>query len=104
MADKALASFAGASLMKVKPNPKLEGVEEEITIIYAPFTLVTGENVSDEKVANLIKVLLERKDELAASVKPFAGMQPEKIGMDIGIPFHPGAEKALKDAGVWPGK
>lgn len=104
MADKALADFSGASRMTVKPNPNLEGVEEEITIIYAPFTLVTGENVSDEKVANLIKVLLERKDELAAAVKPFAGMQPEKIGMDIGMPFHPGAEKALKDAGVWPGK
>lgn len=87
--------------MAVKPNPNLEGVEEEITIIYAPFTLVTGENVPDEKVANLVKVLIERKDELAAAVAPFAGMRPEGIGMDIGIPFHPAAEKALKEAGVW---
>jgi hypothetical protein len=37
---------------------------------------------------------------LAAVVKGIAGLDPKRMAEDIGVPFHPGAAKFYKEAGI----
>ena len=51
-------------------------------------------------VYRITKAMAEHVDEMAAVVKPIAGLTPKDMALDIGVPFHKGAAKYYKEKGA----
>ena len=49
---------------------------------------------------NMTKAMAANVNDMAAVVKPIAGLTPKDMAIDIGVPFHKGAVKFYKEAGV----
>ena len=67
-------------------------------VIVSPLMLITNKNLSDDKAYNITKVMLEHYSEYKAqnrtATRETAALVPE-------VPYHPGAIKAFKEAGLW---
>ena len=99
--QKILQSIApGAVLAKVDPAPRFPGMKEPVNTLIAPFIVNASTKTPDETVYKLVKALYANKEKLVNSHKAFGGFQPAKINRDIGLPYHPGAEKFFKEAGL----
>jgi TRAP-type uncharacterized transport system substrate-binding protein len=48
----------------------------------------------------MTKAMAAGVNDMAAVVKPIAGLTPKDMAVDIGVPFHKGAVKYYKEAGV----
>ena len=48
----------------------------------------------------MVKALHANKKKLVTAHKSFGGFDPAKINLDLGIPYHPGAQKFFKEAGL----
>lgn len=86
-----------AYIATIEPAANLTGIDGPTPVMSYDYMLVVGKHVPDETVAQIVTVLRDRKDELAASFGGFRGMDPEDMIVDIGVPYHPGAVSALGD-------
>lgn len=74
---------------------------EEVKIAGFPAHLILNcEKVSEETAYNVTKALIKRGPELSSVVKVLAKLTAKDMANDIGVPFHPGAVKAYKEAGA----
>jgi TRAP-type uncharacterized transport system substrate-binding protein len=48
----------------------------------------------------MTKTMAANVDSMAAVVKAIDGIKPKDMALDIGVPFHKGAVKFYKEAGV----
>jgi uncharacterized protein len=90
----------GAVLEVVKPSPRYPGVTKPINTLAAPFIVNASTKTSDELVYKLVKALYAGKAKLVASHKAFNGFSPKKINRNLGLPYHAGAKKFFKEAGL----
>lgn len=88
----------------LKPSPAYAGIVEPTSLLFEDYVIVIGAHVGDDVAAKVAQVLYEKQAQLAEIAKPFANYDPQKLGTDRGIPFHPGAVKFYKEKGIWPGK
>lgn len=61
--------------------------------------LVVNPQMSEQVAYDCIKIFIEKREDLMKVTPHAANFVPEKAGVGI-IPFHPGAEKYLKEKGV----
>lgn len=61
--------------------------------------LVVNSQMSEQVAYDCIKIFIEKREDLMKVTPHAANFVPEKAGVGI-IPFHPGAEKYLKEKGV----
>lgn len=74
---------------------------EPVRIAGFPAHLILNcEKVSEETAYNVTKALIKRGKELSSIVKVLANLTAKDMATDIGVPFHPGAVKAYKEAGA----
>ncbi len=90
----------GSWISVINPGPNFPGVSEPIGAYTTPFVLLTSTYVSDDVVYDLVKAIHENKEALVASAGAFNGFDPSAMNTDIGVPFHPGAEKFYSEAGM----
>jgi TRAP transporter TAXI family solute receptor len=90
----------GAVLATVKPSPRFPGIEEPVNTLIAPFIINASTKTDNETVYKLVKAIYEGKNQLVKSHKAFGGYNPKHINRDLGIPYHPGAVKFFKEAGL----
>ena len=90
----------GALLETINPGPAYPGIESPVSVLSAPFILTAGTKVSDDVVYKVVKALYEGKAKLVAAHKAFGDMDTKKLNLDIGIPFHSGAQKFFKEKGL----
>lgn len=64
--------------------------------------LITHANVDEEIVYNLTKLMYENRAEIAAKHPAGKAINPKNVIKNTGTPFHPGAIKFYKEAGIWP--
>jgi TRAP-type uncharacterized transport system substrate-binding protein len=88
-----------AYVTKVQPVPNLAGVDEPINAMAYDYMLVAGAHVSDERVAEIVRLLHDNKDALAESFGGFRSFRPDAMHVDIGVPYHDGAVAAYKVLG-----
>ena len=63
--------------------------------------LVTGDRMSDDVAYNIVKTVVEKKDELVAVHKEAEAFSLEnQVQERSPIPFHPGALKYFQEKGV----
>lgn len=82
------------------PGGTYAGVEEDVNTVAVLAVLATGADQPEETIHNLTKTLYENLEELAGSHAKGAEIKLEKATDGISIPFHPGAEKYYKEAGI----
>lgn len=78
-------------------------LEEDITgINVGNMHLITHANVDDEMVYQLTKIIYENRAQIAEKHPAAKALNPKNVVRDTGTPFHPGAIKFYKEAGIWP--
>ena len=65
-----------------------------------PFVLVASTKTPADKVYKVVKAMHGNKKKLVTTHKAFNGMSPKKMHLEIGLPYHKGAEKFFKETGL----
>ena len=95
------ALLPGAYVIEVRPNPGVDGVSKPTHLIAFDMVLITNAKVKDDVVYRTVKGLHDSKQDLAATFPPFALFDPQNMAKPLqGVPFHAGAEKYYREAGL----
>lgn len=89
----------GTVVETVEPSPALAGVSEPTRVIAAPFIVTAGTHVSEDTVYKLTKAIAENKELMVSVFKGISSFDPNKMHVDIGVPYHPGAMKYYRETG-----
>ncbi|MCP8615828.1 TAXI family TRAP transporter solute-binding subunit [Salirhabdus salicampi] len=81
------------------PAGTYEGQDEDIKTVTMPVVLFAREDVSDEVVYSLTKILNEKHEKLIDVHTLFNEFDPKTAWKDTGIELHPGAEQYYKEVG-----
>jgi TRAP transporter TAXI family solute receptor len=102
---KATVVLPSCRIELLKPAKEYEGVVADPTaMIVVDFYIVAGAHVSDEAVYTLVKTMSENKPNLANALGTvFNYFDPKKMALQHPVPYHPGAIKFYKEAGIWKG-
>ena len=95
-AEKRLqAILPQAYITTIEPAANLAGIDGPTPVMAYDYILVAGAHVPDETVARVVEVLRDNKEMLVESFGNFRSFDPDGMFVDIGVPYHPGAEAAL---------
>lgn len=84
-----------AYIETIQPAPNFTGIDGPTPVMSYDYMLVVGAHVPEDTVAQIVTALRDNKAALAEAFGGFRGMNPEAMMVDIGVPYHPGAVKAL---------
>jgi len=90
----------GSVIDTVSPSPRFPGVTAPINTVVAPFIVNASTHTPDELVYKVVKALHGGKAKMLTSHKAFGGFNPKKINRELGLPYHNGATKFFKEAGL----
>ena len=90
----------GSVLDVVNPAPRFPGITKPINTVVAPFIVNASTHTPDELVYKVVKALYGGKAKMILSHKAFGGFDPKKINRELGLPYHAGANKFFKEAGL----
>ena len=82
------------------PANHFKGVDYEVLTVDNGVQLVTHSDTPDDLVYKLAKAIIENIDCMAKTFKPMKALSPKWCSSELGNPFHPGALKYFKDAGL----
>ena len=100
--ERVRKAFPGAVFVEVKPDPGLVGILEPTTLLANHNALMSATNVPDEVIYKFVKVIYENRQELVAYAPDFAEWVIEPpVSTYAAAPYHPGAIKYYKEAGLW---
>lgn len=74
--------------------------DKDVPVIGYSTHLVVACDLPEEMVYQMTKTMAANLDTLASVVKAIQGVTAKEMGVDIGVPFHKGAAKFYKEAGV----
>jgi TRAP transporter TAXI family solute receptor len=101
---KAVAAMKGiveyAYVNEVKPSPAFAGVAAPTKLMAYDYLVVAGAHVKDEIVYRVARAMHQHKPKLVESLRAFGGFNPQTMHKDMPAPFHPGALKYYKEAGI----
>lgn len=104
-AVKRLKGFMpAASLVTLDPNPNVPGLLEESTIIKIPWVLITSKGESEDLVYRMTKVIAENYKKLGETFGAFKRGAAKSMAPASDVPYHPGALRYYKEAGISVGK
>lgn len=91
-------------LSPVKPAPHIAGVESELLAQTFDNILAVGAHVKDEVVYEFVKAIYGAKPALVEGHPNFRAFEPQNSAKSQSrLPFHPGAVKFFREAGIWKG-
>lgn len=74
--------------------------EQDVRVIGYATHLVVSCKVPADTVYTMTKTIAQNVGALQSVVKGISGLTPKGMAEDIGVPFHPGAAKYYKEAGL----
>lgn len=77
-----------------------KGVDEDVTTTGSLATLCVRADMPDEMVYNIIKTMVEKKDDIAKVHEKGKTINLESATNGFSVPIHPGAEKYYKEKGA----
>jgi len=93
--------FPGLRPMTFKKG-STEGIVEDTTIFVYDFYLLTHAKMADETVYTLVKAIWDNLPEIQKTHGAARGWTRERMASDdTTAPYHPGAIKFFREAGVW---
>ena len=101
--DKTMAELkkmnAGYNKLMIKAGTYPKQDKDVAAIGYSTH-IVAACDLPEDMVYKMTKAMAANVNDMAAVVKPIAGLTPKDMAVDIGVPFHKGAVKYYKEAGV----
>lgn len=82
------------------PAKTYKGQEKAVPTLSVQAILVANKDMPDEVAYKLTKTLFENLDDVAKGHNKGAEIKLQKAADGVTIPFHPGAEKYLKEKGI----
>lgn len=110
--DSVVVNVTGAEVEKlVEENPfyrtaiipggMYRGTDEDVTTFGVGATLVTGAEVPEEVVYNVVKSVFDNIDQFKGLHPAFANLDPAEMATQgLTAPLHPGAERYFREAGL----
>jgi len=95
------AIMPAAFIDKLEPSKSLVGIVGPTNVIFHDYLVMAGTQMPDDTAYKVAKLLFENQDKLVAVSKIYGRYKKENLVRDHGIPFHPGAIKFYKEAGIW---
>jgi TRAP transporter TAXI family solute receptor len=101
--DKTMAELkkqnAGYNRLVIKAGtyPKQD---KDVPAIGYTTHIVAACDLPEDVVYKMTKTMATHVGDMAAVVKPITGLTPKDMAVDIGVPFHKGAEKYYKEVGA----
>ena len=89
----------GYTLVNV-PKGTYPKQDKDVKVIGYATHIVASCKLPEDMVYNMTKAMAANVSNMAAVNKAMAGLTPKAMAEDIGVPFHPGAAKFYKEAGV----
>ena len=84
------------------PADKYSDLNEDLKgISVGNMQLLSHANVSEDVIYNFTKIMYENRANIAKQHPAGKSLNPKNITRDLGTPFHPGAIKYYKEAGLW---
>ncbi len=74
--------------------------DKDVQVIGYATHIVASCKLPAETAYTMTKIIAQNAVQLAAVVKDIAGLTPKRMAEDIGVPFHPGAARFYKEAGI----
>ncbi len=75
------------------PRGTYPGQERDAVTVGTFTHIVASARLPEEVVYGVTRLLVEQRGQLAAVVGAIKEMDPEKMAVDVGVPFHPGARR-----------
>ena len=101
-AVKAMRAKMKLDLIALKPAKHLPGIVEPTIQVGYFVTIVANKTVDDELVYRLVKTAHANKPYMVKSLRPLARFNPNRMAVESGLPYHPGAAKFFKEVNQWP--
>lgn len=101
--DKTMGALSGANPGYIKINIKAGTYpkqDKDVPVIGYATHIVVACDLPENTVYQMTKIMAGNIDTLASVVKAIKGVTAKDMGVDIGVPFHKGAVKFYKEAGV----
>jgi uncharacterized protein len=89
-----------AEIITMPASKKTPGLSEPANIIKIPWMLLTHKDTSDELVYKVTKTIAENNDALGKAFGAFKIAKAKEMAPAMTMPYHPGALKYYKEAGV----
>jgi len=83
-------------------SKKTGSIPAGIPIVGTPSILFAHQDLDEGTVYRLVKTLVESYEELRPIHRDFNDWTPKNAVKKLPIPYHPGAIKYYKEAGLWP--
>jgi TRAP transporter TAXI family solute receptor len=77
-----------------------QGIEEEVVTLQAPTILIASSKASPDAIYKVTKAIVEGRENFANVAAVMKGVTPQQMAQNFGMPYHPGAEKYYKEAGL----
>jgi TRAP transporter TAXI family solute receptor len=95
-------------MIKINPSYKLitlpkntyEGQDKDLKVIGFFTHVVVSCKMPADQVYAMTKAIANNTQVLATVAKDIAKLKPAGMAADVGVPFHPGAAKFYKEAGI----
>jgi len=95
------ALLPGAYVLRIAPNPAIEGITQPTNLIAFDMVLNTNAKVSDDIVYQVAKALHSSKKDLVGIFRPFFLFNPQNMAKPLlDVPMHPGALKFYREIGI----
>jgi TRAP transporter TAXI family solute receptor len=108
--DIKLLDLAGDldAMRKLNPGYTLNNVpkgtypkqDKDVKVIGYATHIVASCKLPEDTVYGMTKAIAANTQNMASIVKDIRGLTPQGMAEDIGVPFHPGAAKFYKEAGL----
>lgn len=97
--DKMMAKVLGWGKWLMPPG-NIKGVDKPVYVPDFGSQLTCLENASPELIYKITKNLMEHLGELQGMFAQYKDLTKEMAATSLGVPFHPGAAKYFKEAGL----
>lgn len=82
-------------------NPPLPDTPGGLPVIGSPMLIIASDNLPEDVAYQFVKANMENSAELKKKVPVLSGWSTKDSVINTGIPYHPGAIKYYKEAGLW---
>ncbi len=89
-----------ASIIPMKANPNIPGLKKAANIIEIPWVMLVNKDAPEDLVYKVTKTIAENNAALKQSFGAFSRANLEKMAPASVVPYHPGALKYYKEAGI----
>ena len=100
--EEALTAMPGFDVFEVQPGPATPGITEPTRVARMDIYLNSSVKVSADDVYRVVAAIHRNWAELQKSLPAFRSVPADGIApMNIGHPWHEGAVRYLREAGLW---